>query len=186
MHGVKKYFGLRATMAALGKYAGVALLLALVLGSTGCSFRKSAGVQTDEPRLVCEPEYGQQDLHTQLLTTARKSIGTRYKSGGMNPSTGFDCSGYMMWVYSRSGIKLPRTSKEQMLVGRAVNKKDLRVGDIVCFRISRRTTHTGMYTGNGMFIHSPSAGKKVSETPLNDAYWVKKYLGARRIKQLEQ
>ena len=168
----------------LKKLVALCFLVAL-LASTGCAFRKSS-LDSDEPRLVCDPVYGQSDLQTQLLVSARKCLGVRYKSGGMNPSTGFDCSGYMMWVYSRSGIKLPRTSKEQMKVGRAVNKNELKVGDIVCFRISKRTTHTGMYVGKGKFIHSPSAGKHVSETALNEDYWSKRYLGARRLKQLEK
>lgn len=116
------------------------------------------------------------------MTSAKNLKGVRYRNGGDSPETGFDCSGYVCWVYNENGISLPRTAREQSRVGRAVNKKDLQPGDIVAFRIRSRTGyHTGIYTGNGNFIHSPSSGKRVSESSMNSAYWRKRFIGARRV-----
>ena len=70
----------------------------------------------------------------QLVEFSKKYIGYPYVWGGTSPS-GFDCSGYVCWVYNENGISLPRTAREQSRVGRAVNKKDLQPGDIVAFRI---------------------------------------------------
>lgn len=160
------------------------LLLAglMFLMSYGCSHRSSGGV----PAHMYGPHYTTErsisEVNRSIMQSAKKLKGIRYRSGGNSPETGFDCSGYVCWVYGENGIHLPRTAKEQSRVGRPVKKKDLLPGDIVAFRIRSRTGyHTGIYTGNGKFIHSPSSGKRITETSLNDSYWSKRYIGARRV-----
>ncbi len=104
--------------------------------------------------------------------------------GGTKPSTGFDCSGLLYWTFAQHGITIPRTAREQMKVGSSVDRSKLRPGDIVGFRISRRGYHTGLYVGNGKFVHSPSSGKRIREDKINDAYWKKRFVTARRLPQV--
>lgn len=117
-----------------------------------------------------------------VVKTARSQIGVPYKYGGASPKTGFDCSGLIQWSYDQYGVKVPRQASEQAKAGKAVKKGDLRYGDIVVFRISGRSgIHTGLYSGNGKFIHSPSTGKNIREDNLNTDYWKRRYVSARRV-----
>ncbi|MDR1125374.1 MAG: C40 family peptidase [Deltaproteobacteria bacterium] len=115
-----------------------------------------------------------------LCRTARSQVGTRYKYGGSTPKTGFDCSGLLVWAYKQHGLSIPRTAKAQSSAGRSVQRNKLAPGDIVVFRI-KSGYHTGMYTGNNRFIHSPRSGSSVREDQLDSSYWKKAYTGARRL-----
>lgn len=148
-----------------------ALLLVLLLAS-GCA-------KSPLPTLTTPGNTASRDA---IVKTARSQIGAKYKNGGDSPSSGFDCSGLACWVYGQNGIALPRTTKEQIEIGRAVARQDLQPGDLVVFKISAwRGLHTGIYTGNGKFIHSPSSGKRVRENLLSDPYWQQRFSAARRI-----
>ncbi|GAB6038993.1 hypothetical protein JCM15519_35520 [Fundidesulfovibrio butyratiphilus] len=119
---------------------------------------------------------------TQRLTSlAFSQIGTLYRPGGAEPATGFDCSGFTTWVYSKLGINLPRSSREQFLEGHVVDKAQLRKGDLVFFGNKKRITHVGIYLENNKFIHSSSSGDTVKISSLDDPAWVRKYSGARRV-----
>lgn len=118
-----------------------------------------------------------------VCRSARAAIGVPYKTGGTSPRKGFDCSGLVTWAYAQNGVSLPRTTVEQNKMGQRVSKSNLKPGDVVVFKI-RRGLHTGIYTGKGTFIHSPSRGKKVREENLQAAYWKDRFLHGRRPKQL--
>lgn len=127
------------------------------------------------------PRYGKLS-GPNVVKTARTQIGAPYKYGGASPRTGFDCSGLILWSYNQYGMRVPRLARDQAAAGKAVKRNDLRQGDIVVFRISARSgIHTGLYSGNGKFIHSPSTGKKIREDSLNAAYWKRRYVSARRV-----
>lgn len=119
-----------------------------------------------------------------ISRTARSAVGTPYRPGGDSPQAGFDCSGLVCWVYAKNGVPLPRTTVEQRKIGRSVDKSDLQPGDVVVFNI-RRGLHTGIYTGDGKFIHSPSRGKTVREEDLNQAYWKDAFIEGRRHRQVQ-
>lgn len=122
------------------------------------------------------------EVNRRLLRIARSAIGTPYVSGGMSPG-GFDCSGLVCWTYKNIGITLPRTAREQSMVGRRVtNKADMQAGDIVTFRHPRRGYHTGIYVGDGKFIHSPRRRSTVRVASLDDPYFRDIFTGARRIR----
>lgn len=106
----------------------------------------------------------------------------RYKSGGRDPSTGFDCSGFVRYVFRHgAGADLPSDSASQYRTGKLVAKQDMKTGDLVFFRIKgKRVSHVGIYLGNGRFIHAPSAGKAVSVSRLDNSYWSKRFVGAKR------
>ena len=116
----------------------------------------------------------------QILSFASRFLGTPYVWGGTTPSPGFDCSGYVQYVYRNSGISLDRTSESQFNDGVSVSRSDLRPGDIVFFHTySSGASHVGIYAGNNTMINSSNGG--VSYDDMSNSYWAARYLGARRV-----
>lgn len=117
-----------------------------------------------------------------LLALAMKLRDIRYHRGGRAPATGFDCSGFVRYVFLHSiGLDLPTNSASQFLAGLKVKRTDMKAGDLVFFRTrGKAISHVGIYIDNGQFIHSPSAGKTVRVDSLNEAYWAKHFVGAKR------
>lgn len=162
------------------------LICALFLG---CATQQGGNSASDEVKVeyirdsykpVSLPE---NDPHTgqQLVKKAQSAIGTPYVYGGSKPG-GFDCSGLVKWAYNSVGVNLPRTAREQSVVGEKVrNVEDMRAGDIVAFRHPKRGYHTGIYLGDGKFIHSPRKKTRVRINSLSDPYFSKTLLGARRV-----
>ncbi|MDW0111119.1 C40 family peptidase [Sporosarcina aquimarina] len=116
-----------------------------------------------------------------IATYAKKFTGTPYKFGGTTTS-GFDCSGYIRYVYNHANIKLPRTSAEQFKVGKAVSKDKLQPGDLVFFAntYKKGISHTGIYLGGDKFISAKSSGVTTANLKTHP-YWAPKYAGARRM-----
>jgi hypothetical protein len=121
-------------------------------------------------------------LKTSLVQTAYQFIGTPYRWGGASAETGFDCSGLTMTVYRLNGLHLPRSTRSQFRVGRAVSRHTLQKGDLVFFATDRKTrvSHVGIYIGGGRFIHAPGRGKRIRTAVLKNSYFKGRYLGARR------
>ena len=117
----------------------------------------------------------------EIATYAKKFYGTPYKFGGTTPS-GFDCSGYIRYVFKNFNINLPRTSADQFRVGKSVSKDELQPGDLVFFSNTYKTgiSHTGIYLGNDEFISAKSRGVLKANIK-TDPYWAHKYAGAKRI-----
>lgn len=116
-----------------------------------------------------------------VLKTAFSQVGKPYRYGGSKPETGFDCSGFVKWVYSQYNIGLPRSSGDMMAAGTSISRNDLKPGDLVFFGKKKRITHVGIYTGNNKYIHSPRAGKTIQESNLDDRARGEYYAGARRL-----
>ncbi len=115
-----------------------------------------------------------------VLARAHKSIGTPYVFGGTQPG-GFDCSGLVQWAYKGAGIRLPRTAREQSQSGFGIrDKSKMRAGDIVAFR-RRGGYHTGIYIGDGKFIHAPRRNKRVRIESMDTGYFARNFIGARRV-----
>ncbi len=109
---------------------------------------------------------------------ARRLIGTRYAYGGSTPRSGFDCSGFVRYVYGHFGVSLPHSSYAQFDRGRRVALSSLRPGDLVFFD---GLGHVGMYIGNGRFIHAPRSGTRVRIETLAGWYG-SRFSGARRLR----
>ena len=115
-----------------------------------------------------------------IIATAKKYIGVPYVWGGSGPA-GFDCSGFVQYVFRQHGITLPRTSKEQYAAGKSVKKSELKPGDLVFFATDYTTVnHLGIYVGDGQFIHA-SSSKGITITSMSNSYWQTRYYGARRV-----
>jgi hypothetical protein len=124
------------------------------------------------------------DAASELVLSAMNFLGVRYRRGGNSTEDGFDCSGFTRHVFENSvGLLLPRRADEQArLPGLAnVAREELRPGDLVFFNTMRRTfSHVGIYVGDGKFIHAPKPGASVRIEDMREAYWSKRYTGARR------
>lgn len=114
----------------------------------------------------------------QLIADAGALRGSPYVWGGTTPS-GFDCSGFLVYVFKKQGVNIPRTVAQQWNFGKSVSKPS--VGDIVFFETYKSgPSHNGIYVGNNQFIHSgTSTGVTISN--LNSNYWKTRYLGAKRL-----
>jgi cell wall-associated NlpC family hydrolase len=116
-------------------------------------------------------------LGERAVKFARRLLGVPYRYGGTSPRSGFDCSGFVRFVYEHFGRTLPHSSYAQFGFGRRVSRGALRPGDLVFFD---GVGHVGMYIGGGRFIHAPHTGTRVSIAPLAGWYSAR-YDGARRL-----
>jgi len=114
-----------------------------------------------------------------ILDYAESFIGVPYRYGGTTPK-GFDCSGYVQYVFGHFGVKLPRTAGEQYHSGQKINVNDAKPGDIVAFRSGGAISHTGIYLGSSNFISSTSS-KGVMVASIYGPYWGDRFLGFSRI-----
>ena len=120
----------------------------------------------------------------QLMQEATKYIGFPYQWGGSTPETSFDCSGFVCWVYTHSGVhNLPRTSAQQIYNQcTPVSKDEVKPGDLVFFtgtyQSSNPVTHIGIYVGDNQMLH---CGDPIGYTNLGNSYWVKHFYGFGRL-----
>lgn len=167
---------------------GLSLLL-LSCGSTQkVSHRKSNTKTVYQPKKINSKNYHHNAPREikKLLNTAEKYIGVPYKYAGNTPS-GFDCSGLVCQVFIENDKKLPRRSADQALQGEAINTNEIKLGDLVFFATSggRKVSHVGIVyqiapSGEISFIHA-STSRGVIISSLNEKYWNKAFLFARRI-----
>ncbi len=114
--------------------------------------------------------------------TALSMVGRPYHYQGDSPE-GFDCSGLVRYSYLSAGIDLPHGTGPLRQRTVPVRSRDMRKGDLVFFEQSgKKYSHVGILTNKHRFVHAPSTGKRVREESLDDLYWKKHFLGARRIK----
>jgi len=116
-----------------------------------------------------------------VVSDAMSYMGVPYVFGGNTPSSGFDCSGYVRYVFANAGIYLPRTADVQYNCGYAVSTSELAPGDLVFFETyCPGPSHVGIYVGDGNFIHA-SSSRGVTISSLSSSYYSAHYLGARRV-----
>ena len=116
-----------------------------------------------------------------LIDTAMKLRGVPYRNGGSDPS-GFDCSGFVQWVFARNGVPLPREVRDQYGTGQKIGLRQVRAGDLVFFEtVSRGASHVGLVIGADQFVHAPSSTGVVRVERFTTTYWAKRFVGARRI-----
>ena len=136
--------------------------------------------------LIDDKPYEMPQLADSLLDLGRSLIGTRYRYGGTSVQSGFDCSGFVGYLFREEvGLELPRSTRELInLDAPKVARSDLEPGDLILFndRGRGRVSHAGIYLGDDQFIHSSSSrsgGVRIDS--LDDSYWKRSYLQAKRV-----
>jgi cell wall-associated NlpC family hydrolase len=121
------------------------------------------------------------DPGAELADFAEQYVGSPYRWGGASPS-GFDCTGFVMWVYSQFGVSLPHNEAGQLASGDRVSADDLEPGDVLVFANTYRAglSHTGIYVGDGQFVHAADERHGVTVSALWDGYWGPRLVGATR------
>lgn len=127
-----------------------------------------------------DPSRGGSGISRRIVSVALSVLGVPYVWGGTTPR-GFDCSGFVQYVYNQVGLSLPRTADVQFEVGTAIPTSKLRAGDLVFFSTYEPgPSHVGIYLGDGNFVHA-SSNTGISVTPMFTGYYGPRYIGARRL-----
>jgi len=120
----------------------------------------------------------------QLLEDAKYFKGGKYIWGGTTPE-GFDCSGYVQYLYKKHNVNLPRTAWAQSKKGLSIEKEDLQKGDLLFFLTDKKrgipVTHVGIYIGDGEFIHAASKKRGIIISPITHGSYAKTFVSARRL-----
>ncbi len=152
-------------------------------------WQKENGVAADLPRTeearhraVSFQPSSSPDWGERLVSHARKYLGTPYRYGGISPTTGFDCSGFVYYLYGAVfQQRIPRMPIDMAREGIAVARSDLKSGDLVLFGRGTSFTHVGIYVGNDSFIHATHKGSPVQITHLDSDYYRQRYVTAVRL-----
>src|SRR3954462_12018312 len=164
------------------------LLCALAL-SLACALLKPLGARADggsqsaaapDPVSTAQPVrtlQSSQAFGRRVVGYAKRFLGTPYVYGGSSPR-GFDCSGFVRYVYAHFGVALPHSSYAQFGDGRRISRGSLRPGDLVFFDAAGPV---GLYVGNGRFIHAPHTGTRVQISTLA-GWYSSRFSGARRLR----
>ena len=153
-----------------------------VLG--GCASHTVRLPETEpEPAAAMAPVISTTDKASTVALQALTYLGVPYRTAGLSPQTGFDCSGLVAYAYREgAGMALPRNSFELSRVGQPIARAALRPGDLVFYNTQRREfSHVGIYLGEDRFIHAPASGGEVRVENLRADYWIRRYNGARRV-----
>jgi NlpC/P60 family len=166
-HLAKKYIG--------HFFTRLVLPLIIVL-FTGCS---------SAPKITPSPTV--QPTLPPVINYALSLQGMPYRYGKVSPGEGFDCSGFIMHVYKRHGVYMPRTVREMARSLPRIEKNDLQSGDLVFFNTNgNKFSHVGLLVKDDKFVHAPSRRTgRVLVSSLNNSYWRKHFTGARRPRVVE-
>jgi len=119
-----------------------------------------------------------------IIKDAKHYLGGKYVWGGTKPK-GFDCSGYVKYLYEKEGVELPRTAYQQSKVGKLVTRNELKKGDLLFFLTDKKRhipiTHVGMYIGNDKFIHAASRKKGIIISSFSKSKYNRYFVKAKRI-----
>ena len=117
----------------------------------------------------------------EVAGTALSLRGAPYRNGGSDPA-GFDCSGFVSYVFGQNGVAVPRTVTEQFRAGRQVAGPQLEAGDLVFFStVTPGASHVGISIGGDEFVHAPSSKGEVRVERMSASYWATRFVGARRV-----
>ena len=138
-------------------------------------------VDTPPERVEVPVEPAARGTLATVVATALEFRGVPYLYGGSDPS-GFDCSGFVQYVFGRHGTPLPREVRDQYRTGRRVDVNEVQAGDLLFFQtVSRGASHVGVVIGDGRFVHAPSSRGVVRVERYDSPYWASRVVGARRV-----
>jgi len=158
---------------------GCGIFICALLLLTGCGSFGSKNNAAKVAQFKQDTSVGTEDISIAAVGL----VGVPYRYGGNNPKGGFDCSGLIVYVYSKSAdIKLPRTIQEMSSRGQSVENQPPAPGDLVFFNTTgEKYSHAGIYVGQGRFVHAPSAGGTVRLEQITAPYWAARFTEARRL-----
>ena len=167
---------------------GRVLIVLLALGAAACATGgatprpfPSPGPPPSAPGTPASPAATPPDGYA-IAGTALSFRGVPYRNGGSDPS-GFDCSGFVWYVFGQHGLAVPRTVAEQYRAGAPVTGNSLEAGDLVFFSTTAPgPTHVGIALGGDEFVHAPSSTGEVRVERLGSSYWSGRFVGARRLR----
>ena len=176
------------------QFSGRLLIVLLAAGATACAarggtprpFPGAALPPTAAPELPAEagshtPELPAGAGTHRVIAMALGYRGVPYRNGGSDPS-GFDCSGFVQYVFKQVGALLPRQAFEQFRIGREIDRDEVQPGDLVFFEtVSRGASHVGLAIGGDEFVHAPSARGAVRVEKFSAPYWARRIVEVRRI-----
>jgi cell wall-associated NlpC family hydrolase len=117
-----------------------------------------------------------------VVEDALRLQGVPYRPGGESPATGFDCSGFVRYVFGQHHMDLPRTVSELYVLGASVRRQDIQAGDLVYFStVAPGASHIGIAIDAGEFVHAPSSNGVVRVERLDVPYWHDRFFAAKRI-----
>lgn len=152
----------------------VSVLLVAACGSTGLRSGSS-------PETIAQGSRPVSEKGNEVVFYAMGLIDTGYRFGGKNPEAGLDCSGMVSYIYGRAaGLKVQGSAADIARNGRAIERTELRPGDLVFFNtLNRSYSHVGIFIGDARFIHAPSTNGKVRIDRLSDRYYASRFEAAR-------
>lgn len=159
----------------------ILLLLAASPAAAQLLFNDDTGIQQSTNVVDTQRTDNLQDI----LLNALSLKGVRYQYGGTSPDSGFDCSGFVRYVFREAAnISLPHNARAISQLGDIISRQQLQPGDLVFYNTMKSAfSHVGIYLGNNRFIHAPSSGGGIRIVDMDEAYWAKRFDGARRILQ---
>ncbi len=124
-----------------------------------------------------------QNKAQEIIMNAMSLTGIKYKYGGTSPETGFDCSGFVRYVFNQAtNLALPPTARAISQVGKTVSRDELQPGDLVFFNTLKSAfSHVGIYVGDNKFVHAPRPGGAVRVENMQTGYWARRFNGAQRL-----
>lgn len=169
------------------------LLIAGSVVATGCGVHTIGAVPQPFPRPGDPPARSASvpagtvpaDVYA-ITSTALQLRGSPYREGGDAPP-GFDCSGFIQYVFAQHGVTLPRQVDEQYRIGEDIAPTDLQPGDLLFFTtVAPGASHVALSIGSDEFVHAPSERGVVRVERLSSSYWSRRLVGARRILRLSK
>jgi cell wall-associated NlpC family hydrolase len=159
-----------------------ALLPLLLAGAAlaGCAGAPQQEARDAEPVVITRTE-STLSLGGAVAELAMGMVGARYSYGGTDPVEGFDCSGLVFYTYSQAGFRIPRTSQEQFRAARKIALGDAGAGDLMFFQDQAKLSHVGIYLGDGMFVHAPASGARVTVASIHAPYYQQHLVAVGRL-----
>lgn len=168
----------------MGRGALNRTLLALLLALAAAASLPAADPRDEEAQRhlkQAEEAVWQQVFGQRVVAEARKQLGQPYVWGDKTGRRGFDCSGYTAFVFNSLGVDLAVSALLQYQQGFALVKENLIPGDLVFFSGRGAPLHVGIYEGDGHFLHAPGTGRVIESGSMDNPYFSKRYVGARRL-----
>lgn len=155
-------------------FKGIAVALTATLVACAGQPQLTASARTHAVTPIAAPGHNVAEL-------AFSQIGTPYRFGGADPSQGFDCSGLVFYTFSQLGLQVPRTSQDQFKAAKKIALSSASRGDLVFFQDQAKLSHVGIYLGEGLFVHAPATGRRVSVADLTDPYYQRHLVAVGRL-----